>query len=997
MSSPLDAVETWHVLAVRVSFPLEDPDDETTSGNGTFDLRSFEEVRDEYTFPYGIPPHDRFHFEAHLQALSNYYREVSQGQLNITYAVYPRDPQTSYQLTDPLKEYGNGRTRQEIAERITRLFQDGIEAADLAEGNDLNFGEFDAFAVFHAGLGAEAGQQAPNDIPSAFINLVDLQTYGSGPIAVDNGTTNVASGMLLPEAISADGQGGLNGTLVRFFANQLGVPALSNFEDDLPAVGDWSPMDTGGPSNFSSAARLGLESLTGEPADTILIGFIPSRMLAWTRIHLGWLEPRTITSNDTVLVVAPHVDADLPQAVKIPVSATEYFLLENRVSRLKTYGRIPQIEITDGVWTSTDDYDAFIPGSGILIWHIDDAVINASDQDNPINSNLNYRISAGQYRRGISLEEADGLEDIGNLSADRVVQAGIISLDDIEGGPKDPFYVGASTLFTPETIPNSDSNLRYRTGIAIEVLSPPGDTMTVAIRFNSQPSGWPVAGTPSLHFPSPRAIDLDGDGLKEILRASTDPSSMTAVHLDGSTEQLRMGVTGEFTPAVGDLMLDGRGSNKEEWIIAGGETPVIWIDGEPFTTGADWTFLPPPVISAPPLIATFPSGDPTDVWGWSHGEVVWGTLLQGSDRERGRVGLGNSAITGIAQANLNGDTTNELLVLDASGQLFSVDGPETFRQIATIPEKTEWSPVVADLDGDGEDEAVILLPDGSLYILGREGLAIRSASVPGGAGSAPVLGDLNLDGFVDILFGGENRIWVVQLNGIQQSDTPVALPLKDEPGIINAPPLIADLDLDGSSEILVATRGGLIYALDREANILEGFPLSTTGPILSTPLLDDLDADGSLELVAFDINGSSHLWHLAEINPLYNGSSVIWGQEGGGPGNTGHLLQRPLESPPDTTGSLLPPNLVYCYPNPIRGSDARVRFFLGGSARVEVTVLNSLGEIVDRMSMDNPTPLIDNELTWDIRDYASGFYICRVEARSPNRTEVRFIKAAIIR
>ena len=234
MSSPLDAVETWHVLAVRVSFPLEDPDDETTSGNGTFDLRSFEEVRDEYTFPYGIPPHDRFHFEAHLQALSNYYREVSQGQLNITYAVYPRDPQTSYQLTDPLKEYGNGRTRQEIAERITQLFQDGIEAADLAEGNDLNFGEFDAFAVFHAGLGAEAGQQAPNDIPSAFINLVDLQTYGSGPIAVDNGTTNVASGMLLPEAISADGP------VVQGFANG----AVVNTGDWGAAAGDDAEVNT---------------------------------------------------------------------------------------------------------------------------------------------------------------------------------------------------------------------------------------------------------------------------------------------------------------------------------------------------------------------------------------------------------------------------------------------------------------------------------------------------------------------------------------------------------------------------------------------------------------------------------------------------------------------------------------------------------------------------------------------------------------------------------
>ena len=93
----------------------------------------------------------------------------------------------------------------------------------------------------------------------------------------------------------------------------------------------------------------------------------------------------------------------------------------------------------------------------------------------------------------------------------------------------------------------------------------------------------------------------------------------------------------------------------------------------------------------------------------------------------------------------------------------------------------------------------------------------------------------------------------------------------------------------------------------------------------------------------------------------------------------------------------MPPELVYCYPNPIRGANARVRFFLGKSARIEITILNALGEIVDRMSLDNPTPLIDNELAWDTTDYASGLYICRVEARSQSQTEVRFIKAAIIR
>ena len=94
---------------------------------------------------------------------------------------------------------------------------------------------------------------------------------------------------------------------------------------------------------------------------------------------------------------------------------------------------------------------------------------------------------------------------------------------------------------------------------------------------------------------------------------------------------------------------------------------------------------------------------------------------------------------------------------------------------------------------------------------------------------------------------------------------------------------------------------------------------------------------------------------------------------------------------------LLLPGRAYCYPNPIRGSEAFLRFFLGNNARIEVVVLNPLGEIVDRLSLENPVPRTDNEIFWDTSDYASGLYICRIEAVSADRSEVRFIKTAIIR
>ncbi len=261
-TNPIYSADTWRILAVRVSFPTEDPDNETTSGNGTFNLSDDEEnheLNEHRIYPFDAPPHDRTYFEAHLQALSNYYRDVSNGQLEIEYDVFPNDPTDSYVLDTPLIEYGNGRTRREVNERITRLFRDGILAADATNGATIDFSQYRAFAVFHAGLGGESGQKL-NDIPSAFLSAQDLIELSDGPIPVNNGTFQITSGMLLPEAISTNGRGGLNGTLARFFASQLGLPGLSDFENDLPTIGDWSLMDTGA-NNLIEATRFGLQPL----------------------------------------------------------------------------------------------------------------------------------------------------------------------------------------------------------------------------------------------------------------------------------------------------------------------------------------------------------------------------------------------------------------------------------------------------------------------------------------------------------------------------------------------------------------------------------------------------------------------------------------------------------------------------------------------------------------------------------------------------------------
>ena len=237
----------------------------------------------------------------------------------------------------------------------------------------------------------------------------------------------------------------------------------------------------------------------------------------------------------------------------------------------------------------------------------------------------------------------------------------------------------------------------------------------------------------------------------------------------------------------------------------------------------------------------------------------------------------------------------------------------------------------------------------------------------------------------------------MRFNGVLQTEAPFDLPLKDEAGPLEAPPVLVDLDGDGEVEILAGTRGGLLYGLKANGEPMPGFPLSAPGPIRTAPLVDDLDGDGTLEVVVFTEDGAVHLRHLEEVDPSYTGNRVVWGQLGGGPGNAGRLLQTPEADPPGTSADLLPPGRVYCYPNPIRESSAYLRFFLGDEAQIQVVVLNAIGEVVDRMSFDNPVARTDNEVRWNTEGYASGLYICRVEAISEGRSEVRFVKAAVIR
>jgi hypothetical protein len=221
----------------------------------------------------------------------------------------------------------------------------------------------------------------------------------------------------------------------------------------------------------------------------------------------------------------------------------------------------------------------------------------------------------------------------------------------------------------------------------------------------------------------------------------------------------------------------------------------------------------------------------------------------------------------------------------------------------------ESSPLLADVNGDGVLDVVYAASDGRVHALRGDtrteilGFPARTdaipvhpspiydssdVEVPHEAILAPLAADdLDSDGRVEIVAASiEGKLYVLDDRGRRRTGFPVATdprfsdprnrnPLNDaDPGIIAAPAL-ADLDSDGTLEILLAAFDGHLYAWNHRGSPVAGFPVRLADPskveidpetgaakpkpgvdareraakIVSSPAVGDLDGDGRPEIV----------------------------------------------------------------------------------------------------------------------------------------------------
>jgi hypothetical protein len=178
---------------------------------------------------------------------------------------------------------------------------------------------------------------------------------------------------------------------------------------------------------------------------------------------------------------------------------------------------------------------------------------------------------------------------------------------------------------------------------------------------------------------------------------------------------------------------------------------------------------------------------------------------------------------------------------------------------------------------DGQKVIFVGSNDNNLYAINSDGSLRFSVMATNKVFNSPAFLDHNNTFYV--FFSDDSGIlYAVDTDGNALDGWPV-----DAGQVITKSVAFADLDNDGSAEIIAVTELTDVLIYNLNGSYHEGFPMDNEFPFLAAPLVMDMDGDGDLEILAGSVNS------LVSIDVKSSGSSSgYWSMYRGNAQRTGY-------------------------------------------------------------------------------------------------------------
>jgi len=665
-----------------------------------------------------------------------------------------------FTAAEDYQTYGDGApngyqmVKQMIGQAIDDAESMGVDWTMYDNDGD---GYVDALNVLHAGQGAEEGNS--NYIWSHKWNLGSQARYYDG-VVINNYTIN-------PEKQAAGN--GANpgmvhiGVLSHEFGHALGLPDLYDTDYTSSGIGSWGLMSGGSWGGNGSSP------------------WYPAHFCAWSKVHLGWVDPIIVTEG-TLTIDLPNVEEN-PIIYKMfgTGSGSEYFLFENR---------------------QAIGFDQTIKNTGLLIWHIDDAVGGNSNE----------------WHRRVDLEQADGLFQLnyGSNSGDAA---------DVWPGTFNKTYFGF------DTTPNSTYYSEEPSGISVVDIQEMDVIVTATFR-----------NIPNLAVQSTQYTEISGD--------------MDNVPNPGESHGITMEFYNPSSNTIYDLYL----------IVASDDPNIELLNSESnlndvgeYAITSNNQAIEIQINSNAPLEPSFLNLYFTGVL--EDGTFFDQSLIYAVDIRLDQFGfplnLGINVEASPAVLDINNDGQDEIIFVDDNGMVKAVSttGELIDDWEINVGDEVWGAPAVADLDGDGDDEIIIASKSKHLFIISKDGDVELDFEADQFLVGTPAIGNLDDDDDLEIVFGGmdnSGKLFAINYDGSSiNNNFPILLDQKIYTGVA-----LADLDNDNSLEIIVTTKYGFLHVFDNDGYAFGGFPFAANDDIRSAPIVADIDFDGELEILFGDDSGT---------------------------------------------------------------------------------------------------------------------------------------------